>query len=301
MPHAAKGHKRYDFGMRTLRGIGFGLGIVALTVGVIAGVVTAVQHIPRPEKKIAWVKRPDSIIVQMKNVGGPYKLGFVDPAPSFTLYGDGTLIVSEVSQACGTVSGSCSEYTLLQSHLSDHDIQELLDFIDGTGFLGFSYEQPVPPVSDAVTTYIYVSTKLAANAVRASALGWEQSGQAWSEFGKLKTIDQRLQDLRNATAQHTTRHEPAEGELDIVPQVANDLTGVPEWPFPQFDISAATSGEGSVGHLRLSSDKLEELRLTDPSTTQCWCPVQQAGRAFNVFYRPVLPYEEHFPEFDTTQ
>jgi hypothetical protein len=299
MPHAAKGHKRYDSGMRRLRDIGFGVAIVALTVGIIAGVVTAVQHIPRPATKIEWVQRADAIIVQMKSVGGPYKLGFVDPAPSLTLYGDGTLIFEEVPQACETVSGFCSAYTVLQSRLSDHDIQELLQFIDGTGFMNFSYEQPAPPVSDSATTYIYVSTKLAANAVRAYALGWEQSGQAWSEFRKLNKIRQRLH-LPNATAQRSNRYEPAEGELDIAPYVANDLIGVPEWPFPQFDIGAAAPGS-ELGRLRLSADQLAELQPADPSTTECWCQVQRSGRLFDVFYRPILPYEENFPEFDTTQ
>lgn len=255
--------------------------------------------LPKPGKSIEWLHREDSVIVQMRSLGGDSMIASVDldRAPSFTLYGDGTLIVSEATKDCGTVSDPCST-RLLRSRLSDDDIEGLLHFIDGTGFLNFRYEQPVPPVSGSATVYIYVNTKLAANAVRAYALGWEQSGQAWSEFRKLGTINQRLQDLRENAIGTSTPFAPMEGELEIGPLMADDLIGAPAWPFPQFDISTATPGEGGAGHLRLSSDKLEELRLTDTSTTQCWCPVQQAGRAFNVIYRPALPYEENFPEFD---
>ena len=289
--------------MRRLRDIGFGVAIVALTVGVIAGVVTAVQHIPRPAKKIEWVKRQDSIIVQMRSFGGDSMLFSVevDRAPSFTLYGNGTLIVSEEAQDCGTVSNPCSATRLLQSRLSDHDIQGLLDFIDGTGFLDFRYEQPVPPVSGSATAYIYMSTRMAANAVRASALGWEpQGGAEWTEFRKLNTIVQKLQDLREKAFETSTPFLPKEGELEVVPLVANGLIGVPEWRFPQFDI-AAVAPSTSGGHLRLSADELALLELTDASAAHCWCSVQQSGRLFNVIYHPVLPYEEHFPEFEAPE
>jgi hypothetical protein len=274
---------------------------VLLGVVLVAVVVSFARCLPKPEEKIEWLRREDAIIVQMRSFGGDSMIASVDRAPSFTLYGNGTLIVSEEAQDCGTVSDPCSATRLLQSRLSDHDIQGLLDFIDGTGFLDFRYEQPVPPVSGSATAYIYMSTRMAANAVRAYALGWEpQDGAEWSEFRKLNTIVQKLQDLREKAFETSTPFPPKEGELKIVPLVANDLIGVPEWRFPQFDI-AAVAPSTSDGHLRLSPDELALLELTDASAAHCWCSVQQSGRLFNVIYRPVLPYEEHFPEFEAPQ
>ena len=281
-------------GGRAVFGVLLGVAIV------IAAIVLGKRFLPNPDEKIEWVRREDAVIVQRRSFGGDSMLFSVEVerAPSFTLYGDGTLIVREATKDCGTVSDPCSA-RLLQSGLSDHDILELLQFIDGTGFLNFRYEQPVPPVQGAPTAYFYVSTKSAANAVRAGTLGWEpQGGAEWSEFRKLKTIDQRLQELRGQAVETSTPFAPAEGELKIVPLVANDLIGVPEWPFPQFDIAAAAPST-SDGHLRLSAGELALLELTDASAAYCWCSVQQSGRLFNVFYRPVLPFEENFPEFET--
>ena len=275
------------------------LGVLLGVAIVIAAIVLGRRFLPNPDEKIEWVRRADAIIVQMESFGGDSMIWSLDAPPSFTLYGDGTLIVSEATEGCGAAADDPCSARLLQSRLSDHDILELLQFIDGTGFLNFRYEQPVPPVQGAPTAYFYVSTKSAANAVRAGTLGWEpQGGAEWSEFRKLKTIDQRLQELRGQAVETSTPFAPAEGELKIVPLVANDLIGVPEWPFPQFDIAAAAPST-SDGHLRLSAGELALLELTDASAAYCWCSVQQSGRLFNVFYRPVLPFEENFPEFET--
>jgi hypothetical protein len=158
----------------------------------------------------------------------------------------------------------------------------------------------VPPVQGAPTAYFYASTREGANAVRASALGWEEDGAEWSEFRKLKTIDQRLHEVWGQAVETSTPFAPAEGELAIAPFMVEDLTGVPEWRFPHIDISAAAPGS-RLARLRLSADELAQLELADPSAAECWCQVQQLGRLFSVYYRPVMPFEENFPEFEPTR
>jgi len=298
MPHDAKGHKRYDFGMKRLRGIGFGVAIVALTVGIIAGVVTAVQHIPKPAKKIEWVRRADSIIVQMKDVGGLPQPEIADRAtvPNFTLYGDGTLIFTQPSER-----GQFSSTPLRQATMSADYMQHLLKFIDDEGFLSFNYEQPKLGVYDFPTTFLYVNTKESANAVRAYALDAAVAGDAgkeWDQFHKLQEIKDWLDNIASAAAEDGSATEYSYDAILLAAQkIPASTTLLPPgaWPFQDISLSAIV-GNNISGERQLSGEQARQIAEVLNKGD-----FFLQGDQFAVFYRPVLPYEENFPEFDTTE
>jgi hypothetical protein len=255
----------------------------------------------QPDEPVEWLHREDSIIVQMRTAGGDFFLRTSDQQrlPAFTLYGDGTLIVSETkTNSCGQTPYDDCFASLLESHLSEDDTQELIDFIDGTGFFNFEYEQPIPPVQGAGTTYVYVNTKLAANAVRAEALGWDGDDSAeWLEFRKLGTIRDRIGELKEAAVETSTPFDPDEAVLQVIPRVATDFIGVPLWPYPE--IALPVTGElNEISHVQLTAAQIESMALDRPNETMCWERVQSGERLYEVCYRPALPFEENFPEFD---
>jgi hypothetical protein len=217
------------------------------------------------------------------DVGGGF-LSTPHDLPEFTLYGDGTLLLAEEPDG----------NRIVQAHLPKGAITDLLEFIEGTGFFNFSYEQPELPVTDVATTYFYVNTREAANAVSAYGLGMDApEGDEWEPFRRLASIAARIEEVASGVA--TESYTPTTGELTILPQ-ADAVAASEPWPFPQIEILAA--GSNGPATYDLDEQELAELRLDDPAATMCWCPVQYLGSVLNVSYRPVLPYEDNFPEFD---
>jgi len=246
-----------------------------------AAFLASAACLPKHDDPIDYLQLPESVIVHM-DVGA----GFLFPppdVPEFTLYGDGTLILAADQ---GT--------TLVQSRLSKGEIEDLLEFIENTGFFNFQYEQPEIFITDVPTTYFYVNTRDAANAVSAYALGANfPDGDEYEPLRRLNDIKARLDEI--AAGAMTEPFVPETGELAIFPQGSGTTADEP-WPFPQIDIAAAAP-DGPATYA-LDANELAALGLADPAATTCWCPVEHLGRVFTVRYRPVLPHEENFPEFD---
>jgi hypothetical protein len=266
---------------------------VILGVAVVAVAVAFADCLPQPEDEIEWLHREDAVIVQMRvSEGSSIGMDARPELPDLTLYGDGTLILSVESP---------SETTLVVAALSAGKMEDLLGSIEEEGFFDFTYSQPTRAVSDADTTYLYVNTKFAANAVSAYALGADApESDEWRQFRKLARIRERIDRLaEEALGGVTEALHPDGGELVIVPLYGNPADYAP-WPFPQIDVSGL-AGTPEGGLRRLSPGELEVLRLADAASTTCWCGVVYNGRPFSAYYRPLLPYEEHFPEFETPQ
>jgi hypothetical protein len=280
--------------MRRLRGIGFSLAIVALTVGIIAGVVTAVQHIPRPAKKIEWVRREDSIIVQMKTID--YPGGEVQQRlawPEFTLYGDGTLIAKEMT--------GNNTWVLRKATLSTQEVRDLLELFRQTGFFDFRYFEPpgdsvstVPPA----TTYFYAAVKNTQNIAGSEFGAALQLGDQPAHYRKLQEIKARLDTITNEAlaGSATTAYAPEAIILTVErsPEISDGAP--PAWPFAEIDL-AGIAPESGFGERRIEADQAQAvLNSATPINGSIFT---QGTQRFSVFYRPVLPYEENFPEFET--
>lgn len=251
--------------------------------------------LPKPEKKIEWLRLKDAVIVQMKEAGGlPEPELFIRAtSPDFTLYGDGRLIVKD---------DSTIPPRLVERALSDDEIQDLLEFIDDRDYFDFNYEQPRLGVFDFATTFLYVNTMQAANAVSAYALTVEPpDGGEWEQFRRLQAIRKRLVTIAGEalTSGEATDFEP-EAFVLIVQAFPPAISGpVPaEWPFTAIDLASILSGE-EIGERRLAGETAQDVVATLSNTDSVL--FLQDGQRFQVAYRPLLPYEEHFPEFETPQ
>ena len=213
--------------------------------------------------------------------------------PEVTLYGDGTLIYAAMDAG--------GRLAIFQADVSDDAIGGLLEEIEDAGFFNFPYElaSPVIATEDLATTYVYVNSKVAANAVNAYALGAddvnEQSdGDEFEYYRRLVKIAERIDALTPADGAQPYR--PDAIALVVVLQEGSSGEAEP-WSVDAIDLAEIANGEDVAGERLLSGEQAAAIIRELPALT--FRSFQEDGNVFAVGYRPVLPFEEHFPEFET--
>ena len=240
---------------------------------------------------VEYLHRPDAIIVQMLRLSGDPQPEVADRVvpPDFTLYGDGTLIFLRPS------TGDAP--SLLQAELPESAVDELLAFIVDEGFLEFRYRHSVEgAASDAPTRFLYVNTKAAVNAISAVDLAGGAANGA-KELRSIAEIAQRLSAVSPTDVGGRVVGRYAYDEVALFVQPLQSASGEPPaWPVEGIDLaSLAAPGSGvNKQALRVAEAGALLAELSEAS----WGRYQQDGRIFAVGYRPLLPFEEHFPEFD---
>ena len=237
---------------------------------------------------MGYLHRPDTILVQMLELSGDPKPEAGDrvATPEFTLYGDGTLLIVRRS--------ADGQPALLQARLSEEAIEELLTFIVEEGFLDFRYRHTSEDAaSDAATTYLYVNTSGRVNATRVEGLDGGAPESDADEFRSIAEIARRLRELDPEELGGRYEHE----EVALFVQPLRLFEGeAPTWPVEAIDLASLAPEDSGVNKkiLRLedTGGLLEELAAGD------WGRYGQGERTFALGYRPLLPFEEHFPEFD---
>lgn len=269
------------------------LGLFLGFVAVFLGVYWVRTCLPNPyEEEIEWVERENAIVVQMQTSGGLPGSRYDQYAPAlpdFTLYGDGTLILTSEGNESTAV---------LRTTLTRGEIRDLLNELESSGFFTFDYAQPVPRVTDAGTTFIYASSKTTANAVKAYALNEEfAEGDDFDQFRALARLTNKVRSIAESKRNQAQVLQASEGELEIVDLLGNPADGIP-WPYPAVDVAGAAPSSTRGGGYIIENVNPADLEVTDTGVAKCWYEYQQADRLFTACYRPALPYEENFPVFD---
>ena len=251
--------------------------------------------LPQPDEPVEYLRRPEAIIIQVLKVAGSPQSELQDRlvVPDFTLYGDGTLIFSD------------AESRLIQAQLPEEAIRDLLELIVGEGFLDFFYDQPSPASgADLSATFIYVNTIGGANSVRTVGLGalpLEESGSEFDDLRRLEEIVRRLNNLDPEAVGGEIEGEfsPETLLLLVQPTEALNVVGSPAiWPFSTIDLGEIASPESAGGERVIEGEAVDDLLNLLVLQPPFALTFQQDGRAFEVGYRVLLPFEENFPEFD---
>ena len=264
--------------------------VVAALIGALA-----LACLPGGDEPVEYLERPNAIIIQMLNVSGQPQPEIADrlTLPEFTLYGDGTLIFTQTGGAGGP--------RLLEAELSKEAIEDLLAFIVGEGFLNFAYEQAGERGAiNATTTFLYVNTKAGVNSTSAYALAGtqlENAGDEFDQFRRLQAIKQRLDELDPEALGGTA---PGEFVLETVLLMVQPLEmtdAEPQaWPITSVDLAGLAPRGSSV--VRQVFTLAEAAELVEMLPAGAHGLYREGDRLFAVGYRPLLPFEENFPEFD---
>jgi hypothetical protein len=279
--------------MELVATVGKWLILLAIPVATFLAVAFLMFWRPEPDEPVEYLAREDAVLVQMVTVASG--LPFDMTVPEFTLYGDGTLIYLRESAE--------GQSQVIRAKLPGNAVQDLLQDAVGQGFMDFQYDQPrIDSVQDEETTYLYIQTKEAANAVSAYALALagqpEASGDEFGEFRRISELRQTLQELDPEEVGGETMAQ-FEAEAVLITAFEDDTSQsavpVPDWPVASIDL-ASIAGSSQSPSLVAGEAALQVQELAPPE------PLiglyRQDGRFFGVGYRPVLPFEEHFPEFD---
>lgn len=263
---------------------------IRLALLLLLAAISLAACLPSPDDPIEFLAEPDSIVIQMRDVSAEQLAGAEQiPLFDFTLYGDGTLIYL----------AKAGDQRYSTAHLPDDAIRDLLKSAVDEGFLEFAYEQPRSDLFGAFTTFLYVHTKEAANAISGYALDSvlpEDAGSEWEQFRRLREIVERLEEIDPVAlgGSEPVEYVPESVLLTVEPTDAPNVAGSPlAWPFSAINLGEiARPGSGPIER---------RLEGADAALISGWLPAtrfQHGERWFNVRYRPLLPFEEHFPEFE---
>jgi len=223
--------------------------------------------LPDPnDKGIEWLRREDVIVVQMKTVEpASDSLRQRLAVPEFTLYGAGTLLFTD--------PGRPDSKLVFQAAVSDSTTRSILKELEDIGFSDLGYAESSAGTVDGAATYIYAKTLLGANAIvlRDSDANSGDEEKLTSIRSHLLSIAedhlQRAQDYNIESILQVSRKEGAEGLEEQV-------------------------------HTGDDAERLSEIFTIGKGTGYVTIPEGGDGKLVEGGYRPILPYEENFPEFD---
>jgi hypothetical protein len=232
-----------------------------------------------PADPVEYLHEPTIVLLQLQEV--PDGVDTRRSVPRLTLYGDGTVIFVDDAGA------------LMQATLSDDDVQRLLETAVDAGFLDFDYDQLLPDSADPEpVTYLYVQTRDGANAVKARGLGSAED-VAGDEFAEYRA----MQDLRDdLVALEPGEAAPFQAQTALVwAERVDDAPEAPEWPYPEVSLTDIARDSADGDDSSITDDVGGELA----SSIALNALYRQDGQTYRVSFRPPLPHENAFPEFDS--
>ena len=253
---------------------------------------------PISQTPIAHPSGRGDVVFQWSRMGGFVPRMYLDLwVPSFTLYGDGTLIYARYDEK--------DQVTRLhQAKLSEAAMQELLDYAVNTARLfGSKGTYFNPYIADAPTTTFVLraggrDAKVTAYGLMQSGLhqkpqGWTQADMdQWERLGDLQEYVEAI-DLRGST--NPNRQDLGVYRANAVTLYVERSQGsagpnTPQWPVSDLDLEALAPpinrvSEGTLVEGDLAGKVLDAVPLQTSKT------FLHKGMAYQVGIRPRLPYD----------
>jgi hypothetical protein len=266
-----------------------------------AGPTPSPSPIPSPtfgENEISHPTGATDIVLRMEQGGGFVPMGFFfTQAPSFTLYGDGTVIFKQVDNRAGDPFGGQADLPWLVGHMTEADIQALLEFALTTGRLANARENyDNPMIADAGSTIFNLNAGGVEKVVNVYALfempdpGPDQADR--NGFSQLSAV---LNDFQNQSGLELGNLVPYDAPLYKV--LLNEGFGEPvaqpiEWPWDDLTVADWPDAEEPDGRIAFL-DAEHVGKLTDVPNgghIGVWVTTPD-GTNVQFSIRPLLPDE----------
>jgi len=253
-----------------------------------------------PTGEIDHPTGPTDVVLRLEEGGGFVPLGFlVTQAPTFTLYGDGTVVFRNQFAAPIPPGPVIRDVPFRAARLSEEQVQGLLMFALTDGGLGVaraSYENPM--IADAGTSIFAVNAGGLEKVVSVYALGLDApevpDAAARSAFNRLA---ERLRDFDAGGSIETPIYDP-ERYRGVLYEAFGGAAATP-WPWPDIepeDFVALDDPERpwtGFPSRAMTADEVAALELDDiEGGVQGLVLSLPDGTIHSLALRPLLPDEE---------
>ncbi len=246
---------------------------------------------PVPIGKINHPTDSTAVVLRLESTGG-----FVAPganlinAPVFTLYGDNTVVYRPATNSAGT-----GYPPLMRAVLSAAEVDQLLGFALGTGYLRDAHDSYARPAPDAPTTIFTIEAGGVSKRVSVTGLGVKvPAGDPDAAAIKgLSALSDRLRSFdEQVAAGHVVSVAPYEPQtyraiLSQGPGASQPVA----WPWPELALSDFSADSSGLGLLLgdLTAEQAAKV-TTVPSGGAAGIGITAPdGTAYSLSLRPLLP------------
>ena len=235
------------------------------------------------------------VVLRMEQGGGFVPFGFLfTQSPSFTLYGDGTVIFKPIDTRAGDPFGGQAMLPWLVGHMTETDIQALLQFALGPGRLANARENyDNPMVADAGSTIFNINAGGVEKVVNIYALGLDDGPDQADRQG-FSQLAEVLNDFGNQGVElgEVVAYEPELYKVLLMEGFGEPVGQVLDWPWDDLTVANWPDAEEPDGRIAfLDADQVAKLmEVPNGGHVGIWV---EAPDGTNVQFgvRPLLPDE----------
>lgn len=236
------------------------------------------------------------IVLRMEQGGGFVPFGFMfTQAPSFTLYGDGTVIFKPLDNRVGDPFGGQALLPWLVGHMTEADIQALLNFALTTGRLAnarANYENPM--VADASSTFFNINAGGEEKAVSIYALGLDDGPDRADRAG-FSALAEVLNDFANQSGLdlgEVVAYEPELYKVLLMEGFGEPVGQVLDWPWDDLTLADWPEAEEPDGRIKMldSQHVAKLMEVPNGGHIGIWVRTPD-GTSVQFGVRPLLPDE----------
>lgn len=235
------------------------------------------------------------IILRMEQGGGFVPFGFLfTQAPSFTLYGDGTVIFKPIDNRAGDPFGGQAMLPWRVGHMTEADIQALLQFALGPGRLANARENyDNPMVADAGSTFFNLNAGGVEKVVTIYALGLDDGPDRADRAG-FSQLAEVLNDFQNQGVDlgEVVAYEPELYKVLLMEGFGEPVGQVRDWPWDDLTVADWPDAEEPDGRVAfLDADHIAQLiEVPNGGHFGIWVTTPD-GTNVQFGIRPLLPDE----------
>ena len=262
-----------------------------------AGPTPSPTPIPSPTLNPDLIQHPTGatdIVLRMETGGGFVPMGFfVTQAPTFTLYGDGTVIFQQVDTRVDAFNKPFLPW--LKGHLDEDGIQALLQFALSTGRLANAREQyDQDMIADAPTTVFNLNAGGVEKVVSIYALSeLNEPGPDAADRAGFAQLAEVLRTFQNQEELgEVTEYEPEYYRVLLLEAFGEPVGAVEEWPWDDLDLGDFPAGDEPGGIAILDAEHVAELLdVPNGGHPGIWINSPDGESLVQLGVRPLLPDE----------
>jgi hypothetical protein len=236
-----------------------------------------------------------NVVLRIEQGGGFVPFGFLfTQSPAFTLYGDGTVIFKPIDNRGGDMFGGQAMLPWLVGHMSEEDVQALLQFALGPGRLANArenYENPM--VADAGSTFFVINAGGVEKNVNVYALGLDDGPDRADRAG-FSQLAEVLNDFGNQSIDlgEVVAYEPELYKTLLMEGFGEPVGQALEWPWDDLTVADWPDAEEPDGRIKmLDADHIGKLmEVPNGGHVGIWVTTPD-GVNVQFGVRPLLPDE----------